>query len=176
MERKNTVMKLSHKQHLIAAALAGALSLTSAPAQTPDSVQTRIGTLNFERGYPTPETVRKIYDEMDFQRTVQAYLWAFPAVSFESIRVGLKQGIGVNYNEVALADNFVDTKGVWLTANDTTIYGLANINLGQAGPNGPENLWVRFPASKVLVNHAASFKKEPPIRPGTPDPYVPKQL
>jgi len=43
-----------------------------------------------------------------------------------------------------------------------------------AAPNVPENLWVRFPASKVLVNHAASFKKEPPIRPGTPDPYVPK--
>jgi len=44
-----------------------------------------------------------------------------------------------------------------------------------AAPNVPENLWVRFPASKVLVNHAASLKKEPPIRPGTPDPYVPKQ-
>jgi arylsulfatase len=44
-----------------------------------------------------------------------------------------------------------------------------------SAPNVPENLWVRFPASKVLADHAASLQKEPPIRPGTPDPYVPKR-
>lgn len=33
--------------------------------------------------------------------------------------------------------------------------------------------WVRWPAGQVLVDHMASLKKEPPIRPGTPDPYVP---
>jgi arylsulfatase len=38
-----------------------------------------------------------------------------------------------------------------------------------------ENAWVRWPAGQVLMDHAASLKKEPPIRPGTPDPYVPKQ-
>jgi hypothetical protein len=69
--QENTVMKLTRKQHLIAAALAGALALTSAYAQTPDSVGTRIGTLRFEKGYPTPETARKLYDEMDFQRAVR---------------------------------------------------------------------------------------------------------
>jgi arylsulfatase A-like enzyme len=34
--------------------------------------------------------------------------------------------------------------------------------------------WVRFPAGKVLQDHLASFKKYPPIKPGTPDPYVPR--
>ena len=43
-----------------------------------------------------------------------------------------------------------------------------------AAPDIPENLWVRFPASKVLLDHAISLKKESPIRPGTPDPYPPK--
>jgi arylsulfatase A-like enzyme len=33
--------------------------------------------------------------------------------------------------------------------------------------------WVRFPAGKVLLDHMASLKKYPPIKPGTPDPYVP---
>jgi arylsulfatase len=37
----------------------------------------------------------------------------------------------------------------------------------------PENLWVRYPASQVLIDHAASLKKEPPIPAGTPDPYTP---
>jgi arylsulfatase len=36
-----------------------------------------------------------------------------------------------------------------------------------------ENAWVRWAAAKVLTDHAATMKKEPPIRPGTPDPYVP---
>jgi arylsulfatase len=39
----------------------------------------------------------------------------------------------------------------------------------------PENLWVRYPASQVLVDHAMSLAKEPPIKEGTPDPYVPGQ-
>jgi arylsulfatase A-like enzyme len=37
-----------------------------------------------------------------------------------------------------------------------------------------ESFWIRFPAGKVLMDHAASLQKEPPIRPGTRDPYVPK--
>jgi arylsulfatase len=33
--------------------------------------------------------------------------------------------------------------------------------------------WVRWPAGQVLVDHAVTLAKEPPIQPGTPDPYVP---
>jgi hypothetical protein len=47
-----------------------------------ERVETRIGALSFERGFPSAETARKLYDELDFQRAVQAFLWAFPAVSF----------------------------------------------------------------------------------------------
>jgi hypothetical protein len=39
----------------------------------------------------------------------------------------------------------------------------------------PENAWVRYPASQVLIDHAMSLGKEPPIKAGTPDPYVPKK-
>jgi len=37
----------------------------------------------------------------------------------------------------------------------------------------PPNFWVRYPAGQVLVEHAKSLKEEPPIPPGTPDPYRP---
>jgi arylsulfatase A-like enzyme len=40
-------------------------------------------------------------------------------------------------------------------------------------PTVPENLWVRYPASQILLDHIISIKKEPPIRPGTLDPYIP---
>jgi hypothetical protein len=115
---------------IVLAALA--LPMT-ANAQT-QTTDTRIGKLSFENGYPSEETARKVYDEMDYQRAVQAFLWSYPAVSFESIRLGAKQDLGADYNVLGIADNFVDTKSLWLTANDTTIYALANINLAQAGP------------------------------------------
>jgi len=41
---------------------------------TPDEVQTRLGKLNFFDGFPNKDTVNKIYDNLDFQRAVQAYL------------------------------------------------------------------------------------------------------
>jgi arylsulfatase A-like enzyme len=39
--------------------------------------------------------------------------------------------------------------------------------------NAPPNFWVRYPAGQALVEHALSLQQEPPIRPGTPDPYSP---
>src|SRR6478752_2939574 len=50
------------------------------------TVESRIGKLefthDFANGYPTKETIEKLYDERDFQRACQAYLWALPAVTF----------------------------------------------------------------------------------------------
>ena len=99
-----------------------------------DARQPASATLNFEQGFPTEETTRKLFDEIDYQRAVQAYLWAYPAVSFESIRIATKRDLGADLNDMVIADNFADPKGLWLTANDTTIYALANVDLGKSGP------------------------------------------
>jgi arylsulfatase A-like enzyme len=40
-------------------------------------------------------------------------------------------------------------------------------------PRFVENLWLKWPTGQALADHRASLAKEPPIRPGTPDPYVP---
>ena len=37
----------------------------------------------------------------------------------------------------------------------------------------PEHLWVRWPMAQIMREHLASFKAEPPIKAGTPDPYLP---
>ena len=60
------------RQHFVATLLILLCVTTWVHAQ---EVQTRIGKLSFEGGYPSQETVAKLYDEMDFQRAVQAYLW-----------------------------------------------------------------------------------------------------
>ena len=48
---------------------------------TPDTVQTRIGTLKFIDGLPDAETVTKVYDNLDFARGVEAFLAGIPAAS-----------------------------------------------------------------------------------------------
>ena len=49
------------------------------------TLDTRIGKLTFTHdfadGYPIPETIEKLYEERDFQRACQAYLWGLPLVS-----------------------------------------------------------------------------------------------
>jgi len=123
------------KAKLLTAALVGALAITSAHAQdtTAASVKTRVGTLKFEKGFPTEETKQKVFDEIDYQRAVQAYLWAYPAVSFESIRMAANAS-GIDRNDIGIADKFADAGGLWLTANDTTVYAFANVDLGKDGP------------------------------------------
>ena len=37
----------------------------------------------------------------------------------------------------------------------------------------PMNTWVYNPAMKIADDFQASLKREPPIPPGTPDPYQP---
>jgi hypothetical protein len=55
---------------------------------TPDSVNTRIGALTFERGFPPEDTKRKVFDEIDYQRAVQAY----PMFRFYTPKEGLFDG------------------------------------------------------------------------------------
>ncbi len=38
---------------------------------TPDTVETRIGTLDFTDGAPSAETAEKVYDTMDFTRALE---------------------------------------------------------------------------------------------------------
>ena len=56
---------------------------TDIPASitTPNVVKTRLGTLNFFDGLPDAATVKTVYDNLDFQRGVQAFLTAIPAAS-----------------------------------------------------------------------------------------------
>jgi hypothetical protein len=99
------------------------------------SVETRIGKLefthDFANGYPTKQTVEKLYDERDFQRACQAYLWAIPAVSFAAWQRG-QASFGAGNGEIASLLSYEDRLGV-LTPNATTPYYLIFADLS-AGP------------------------------------------
>ena len=125
------------------AALAWPLAATVAEAQTapkysaevppyittPDTVQTRIGTLKFFDGLPDPETVQKVYDNLDFVRGVEAFLSGIPAASVYAACEGMSQA-GVKRNEgIGITEDLMDARSLFLTPNSTTVYVIMCLDL-----------------------------------------------
>lgn len=97
------------------------------------TIDSRIGPLAFEGGYPSEESVARLYDELDFQRAVQAYLWAVPLVSFARWQEQHETVFGQQDGDLVLTKGFRDKLGL-LTANDTTPYLIGFLNLQRTGP------------------------------------------
>jgi hypothetical protein len=102
--------------------------------RTPDSVETRIGTLKFFDGFPAPETTQKVYDNLDFLRGVEVFLNFVPATSMEAIRLGLADIGVIKSNQAILFDQLMDSNPLFLTANTDTVYCFAMLDLEKDGP------------------------------------------
>jgi len=95
---------------------------------TPDRVETRLGTLEFNDGAFSVETSAKIYDTLDFARGLDAFLNSFGGASAYAIRQGFLS-IGAKDNSVVIFSNLMDSKSLFLTANADTVYYLSVIDL-----------------------------------------------
>ncbi len=101
---------------------------------TPNGTKdTRIGKLTFESGYPSVETVQKLYDEMDFQRACQAYLWGIPAVGLNEWQKAHFNVFKGKSGEMLSYLDFAEKLGI-LTPNYTTPYIATFIDLEKSGP------------------------------------------
>ncbi|MBW2293455.1 MAG: DUF1254 domain-containing protein [Deltaproteobacteria bacterium] len=100
---------------------------------TPDRVETRIGTLEFFDGFPTPETVELVYDNLDFMRGVEAFLTTMPAASILAIREGFRE-VGVTRNGVVIStEELMDAHSLFLTPNTESVYIMTWLDLSD-GP------------------------------------------
>jgi hypothetical protein len=98
-----------------------------------ETIETRIGKLDFELGVPTQKTVAKLYDEIDFQRVCQLYLWALPAVSFAQMGVLAEFASGAGVGDVVIFEGYPSVSAI-LTANVTTPYISGGLDLAKTGP------------------------------------------
>ena len=119
----------------LAAALTVRVALAEAqgaPAgqQTRD---TRIGALQFDHGLPTEPTVAKLFDEMDFQRACQAYLWALPLVNIAEWQRAHETDFGARDGDIVVYSTARSKQGI-LTPNMTTPYIIGFANLARTGP------------------------------------------
>ncbi|NTG23271.1 DUF1254 domain-containing protein [Agrobacterium rhizogenes] len=101
--------------------------------QTPDTVETRIGTLKFSDGLPDQQTVQKVYDNIDFSRGVEAFLSGMPAASVYALCQGLADVGAAKNKGIGITENLMDARSLFLTANTTTVYVFFCVDL----TNGP---------------------------------------
>lgn len=127
----------------IALAISGGLNMPSSavgappkyspnvPAKitTPDTVETRIGALRFKDGAPDPATVQLAYDQIDFNRGIDAFVKGMSATSVYAACRGLEEA-GVKPNGgIGITEQLVDARSLFLTPNTTTVYVMMCVNL-----------------------------------------------
>ena len=130
---------------------------TPVPAKvlTPDRVETRIGTLEFDDGFPTEKTAQLLFDHLDFVRGVEAFLCGVPAASLEAMRMGMEEVGITNCHQVGILDRLLDSNPLFLTGNTDTVYVSGILDLERDGPTvvevppgcGPTTVndaWFRF--------------------------------
>jgi len=119
-----------------ASALGSSIAVNSVAAQTgrpQETIKSRIGDLVLDSGYPSKETLAKLYDEMDFQRASQAYLWGLPAVGVLQLKHVNDEIFKVRNGQLVAMVTFDEKLGL-LTPNYTTPYVVATADLSRSGP------------------------------------------
>src|SRR5262249_9976367 len=103
---------------------------TSPPTGAVDS---RLGKLELINGFPTETTVTKLYDDLDFQRACQAYIWALPYLAMGEWQREQRETFGAGNLDYVDYLDYKDKLGL-LTANATTPYAMAFPNMEETGP------------------------------------------
>ncbi|MFC1601457.1 DUF1254 domain-containing protein [Candidatus Sumerlaeota bacterium] len=120
----------------------------------PETIKTRFGNLEFPGGYPTEETSKKVYDELDLQRATQLYLDMYPALSMRGMMIGTARDYGSrSSSHIAVTADRLDSSALFLTGNTESIYAMLLFDLKVDGPTvfqAPEGLMGPFNDANFL--------------------------
>lgn len=113
-------------------ALADVSPETVESLSAPDSVETRIGTLDFTKGVPSANTATTVFDAVDFARALAVYNNSFRGASALALKKGF-QSVGAESGDIVIFEELMDSNSLFLTANADTVYYLGWIDLSD-GP------------------------------------------
>lgn len=89
----------------------------------------------FGPGFPTAQAVSSAFDVLDFQRAVQAYVWAVPLVNATALeRALVAAGVTPDAPSLLVFDHTLTPKQVLMTANSEVVYGISALDLARTGP------------------------------------------
>jgi hypothetical protein len=117
--------------------------LADASLHGDERIDTPIGPIELVHSYFDDDASARLFDEMDYQRACQAYLWSTPLVSIASWRDAQTAAYGVTHEtDFVVLDTLREKRGI-VTANLTTPYIINFIGLA----DGP--LEIAYPAGKT---------------------------
>ncbi|MDX0802769.1 DUF1254 domain-containing protein [Sinorhizobium medicae] len=118
---------------LLATIGAAALSISlGGPASAND--RSALAGAPYTKGYLSPSDVQALGDELIYQRAVQTYLWALPALNMYGMKEGSEAKFGKGYNVLPIFKKRLDAKTQITTPNSDVIYALGYLDLKEDGP------------------------------------------
>ena len=97
---------------------------------SPNTINTKnLGDLEFFDGVPLPSTVDKVYDYLDLQNAVDAYVKGIHIASMQAMKEG-NLFFGPANQTVIIFEELMDSKSLFLTANTTSVYMSCWLELG----------------------------------------------
>jgi hypothetical protein len=120
---------------LISAALVVTLAFTTAiPMAQAQSRYDELANLPFKEGFIAKDKDQELLDESFFQRAVQTYLWALPALNMYGMKEGTEKAFGKGYNVLPIFKERLNAKTLITTPNSDVIYALGYLDLKEDGP------------------------------------------
>ncbi len=100
-----------------------------------ETMESRFGSLEFPGGYPTEDTVEKVYDELDRQRATQLYLDMYPALSAHGMMKGWVRDLDMrDSSDILVTANRLDSTPLILTGNTESLYCFLVLDMKANGP------------------------------------------
>jgi hypothetical protein len=119
------------------------IPLEKARLRGDETIATPIGDIELVDNYFDDDASRRLFDEMDYQRATQAYIWSMPLVSMTTWRDNEAKAYGVDkQSDFVVLESLKEKRGI-VTGNLTTPY-IFNFNTLKDGP-----LEIRYPAGKT---------------------------
>lgn len=119
------------------------VALEDASLHGDETIQTPIGDIELQDSYFDDDASKRLFDEMDYQRAAQLYIWSTPIVSFTTWRDRQSKTYGVEKDtDFVVLESLKEKRGV-VTGNLTTPYIINFISLS----SGP--IEIEYPAGKT---------------------------
>ena len=117
--------------------------LGDATLQGDELIQTPVGEIALVDTYFDNDASRRLFDDMDYQRAVQSYIWSMPLVSMTTWRENQGAAYGVkNRTDFVVLESLREKRGI-VTGNLTTPYIFNFYNLSDGA------LQIDYPAGKT---------------------------
>jgi len=108
--------------------------LAGRPTLGPTPRWDELANLPFPENYPTRRSSEALLDELIFQRAVQVYLWALPAMNMYGMKEGSEKVFGKGYNVLPVFKQRLNARTLITTPNSDVIYAMGYLDLREDGP------------------------------------------